>query len=327
MKNLLSIDKIPELLIQKQIEDDHDTECALKAGELIELGFMGQEFACYGFAYIEQNVIKYFICDREQTMTVFQKNCFMKGYTPTDILYRAERFHVPVGKNDFFKKIVRRHTAKQLKELYGRTYFQAIHDCCQTAVEVDIAWPNLNKLCNQLRNSLDSSIVQIVRGLAEDQYKMRKLTKEHYEIVQKWAEKEFYNSAESAYEEKQYRRTYYGFCSSQGGQRRYYVNASLFTVEQKKREKISNGEIVTPIIQKTFTDNDYIALLTYKDVFLKILERYFTDDFMVGLAKLWCLPSGVNKVLYQTYLKKIKKEESINACKDFYYYGNLWNTL
>ncbi len=61
---------------------DHDTECAMKAGQLIDLGFMGEEFACYGTAYVEEQRIKYFVCEKkEQTMLRFlQKEMFAGEY-------------------------------------------------------------------------------------------------------------------------------------------------------------------------------------------------------------------------------------------------------
>ena len=117
-----SIDAVPALELRKQISEDHDTECALKAGELIELGFMGEEFSNYGMGCLEKNKAKYFVCNHEQTMQRFRRRCLLNGYCMTQVIYNVERYQVPVGRNDFFGEQVRRNLTNNLQQRYGKNH-------------------------------------------------------------------------------------------------------------------------------------------------------------------------------------------------------------
>ncbi len=321
------LDAIQELELQRIAEEDHDTECAMKAGELIELGFMGQEFACYGVGYVKENKIQYFICDQEHTMQVFLQDCLERGYLTTAVLYEVQRFQVPVGQHDFFKRKIRQQTAQKLKEHYGTAYFRALHVCGNETYFSDTAWPLLQTLCGTLRNALNLYVVQIVAGLARDAYEMRKLTQEQYQQVCDWRDAENRNLAEEYRTGQRYSRTYYGFCSYKKGVLQYYSNASRFAVEQKRREKISNGEVVSPILSEFYTADHQMKLQENRNDFIALMKKYFTESFMVNLQELWQLPCGVDASIYREYVAIIKQEGYDNAVKDFLYYGYLWNLM
>ncbi len=327
MYDTKALDIIPELELQRITEEDHDTECAMKAGELIELGFMGQEFACYGIGYVKENKIQYFICDQENTMLLFLQECFDSGYLTTSILYEVQRFQVPVGQHDFFKRKIRQQTAQKLKARYGTTYFRAIHVCGNETYFSDTAWPLLQNLCGTLRNALNHHVVQIVVGLARDAYEMRKLNQEQYQQICAWRTIECRNFAEEYIIGQRYSRTYYGFCSYKDGKLQYYSNASLFAVEQKRRERISNGEVISPILNEFYTADHQMKLQEYRNDFMALLKIYFTESFMISLQELWKLPSGVDTLNYREYASKIQQEGCAAAMKEFAYYGYLWNMM
>lgn len=303
---------------------DHDTECAMKAGQLIDLGFMGEEFACYGVSYTEEQRIKYFVCEQEQTMLHFLQDSYLQGILPTSVIYEVKRFQVPVGKNSFFKNEIREATAKRLKELYGLAFFKAIAFCQRTENQ-DLAWPMLQEASKELRNSFDIHIVQIIEGLAADTYQMKQLCKEHYAMIKKWAERERVLMADEDQHNGNYLRHYYGFCSSGAGGLSYYVNASRYTTEKKRREEIALGKLVSPIVYKAYTADVYLKLTEYKKDFIMLLKVYFTPDYMDSLQAIWKLPSSIEPVIYQQYLEMIRAEKKAAAVKDFLYYGKLWN--
>lgn len=325
MTNIIT--SIPELDLQKQVSEDHDTECALKAGELIELGFMGEEFSNYGIGYLEDGKAKYFICNHEKTMERFQRRCFSEGLCMTRVVYNVERYQVPVGRNDFFSERVRKNLADILKMRYGKSFFQALQACQQTLDVTDDAWGTIASLLEVLRNSLDEHLIQIVRGLAEDAYEMKKLSREHYWRVMQWVQRENRNTEGSGYDDTQYRRIYYGFCSQRDGTLYYYSNASLFTVEQKKREKIVGGEIVSPILKKAYTADAQEQLMMHRNNFVELLKKYLCADFMRNLRKIWLLPPAVDVEIYQQGLHALEKERKQECLEDYLYYGHIWNTV
>lgn len=322
-----SVELVPELKFEKQIAEDHDTECALKAGEIIELGFMGEEFSNYGTGYLENDRIKYFVCDNEQTMQRFRGNCFKEGLCMTRIAYSVERYYVPIGRNDFIKEKVRKNLADSLKKNYGTFFFQALRDCQNTMLISDVAGEILTPLLINLRNSLDEQIIQIVRGLAEDAYEMKKLSRINFWHIMKWVQKEQKNVNVICYGNERYHRTYYGFCSQKQGKIRYYVNASRFTVQQKRRDLIGHGEIVSPILGKTYIVDDQSKLIGCRKEFIKLLGHYLDDIFMNDLQVLWKLPSAVNIDVYQQGLCNLEALGHMNILEDYLYYGYLWNAI
>ena len=318
---------MPEISSIKQIEadmTDHDTECAMKAGQLIDLGFMGEEFACYGVAYTEEQKIKYFVCEQEQTMLHFLQGSYLRGVLPTSAIYEVKRFQVPVGKNDFFKSEIRKATARRLKELYGVAFFKAI-SLCQRVENQDLAWPVLQEASTELRNSFDSHIVQIIEGLAADAYQMKQLRKEHYIMIRSWAERERMIIAEEGQCDGRYLRYYYGFGSNGAEGVSYYANASRYTTEKKRREEIAAGKLVSPVIYRRYTADIYLKLTEYKKEFIQLLKNYFTPDCMSSLQAIWKLPPSIEPAIYQQCLEMIQAEKKAAAVKDFLYYGTLWN--
>ena len=326
MTNIIT--PIPELDLRKQVSEDHDTECALKAGELIELGFMGEEFSNYGIGYLEDGKAKYFICNHEKTMERFQKRCFSEGLCMTRVVYNVERYQVPVGRNDFFSEQVRKNLADILRLRYGKNFFQALQACQQTQQDVaDNAWRTIAPLLEVLRNSLDEHLIQIVCGLAEDAYAMKKLTREHYWHAMQWVQRENRNTECTGYDAAQYQRIYYGFCGQRDGILHYYSNASLFTVKQKKREKVASGEIVSPILQKAYIAEAQEQLVMFRNEFIELLKKYLCADFMRNLQKIWLLPPAIDKEIYKQGLHTLEKEGKQDSLKDYLYYGHIWNTL
>ena len=303
---------------------DHDTECAMKAGQLIDLGFMGEEFACYGAAYVEEQRINYFVCEKEQTMLHFlQKKC-LQGILPTSTIYEVKRFQVPVGRNDFFQDEIRKATVQRLKALYGRAFFRAAA-MCQRVENQDLAWPMLRQASLELRNSFDMQIVQIVEGLAADAYQMKQLCGEHYTVIKNWADRERQLIDDGEQDGGNYRRCYYGFCSNGGNGLSCYANASLYTTERRRRDEIARGKQVSPIIYKVYTTDVYLNLTGYKKDFLALLRRYFTPACMESLQEIWNLPSSMKPDTYQQCLEMVWTENKAAAIQDFLYYGNLWN--
>lgn len=305
---------------------DHDTECAMKAGQLIDLGFMGEEFACYGVAYTEDKKIKYFVCEQEQTILHFLQRLNWKNLLPTSVIYEVKRFQVPVGKNDFFKNEIRETTARRLKELYGVAFFKAMN-ICQNIDGQDFVWPALHQISKELRNSFDIHIVQIVEGVAEDAYQMKQLNQEHYTVIEKWAERERMIIADDEKGHGKYQRYYYGFCSSGVDGLSYYANASLYETRKKRHSEIGRGKMVSPIIYRLYSDDSYLELIEYKKDFLILLKNYFTVACMDSLATIWKLPPSIDLSIYQQCLTMVQAERKSAAIKDFLYYGNIWNMI
>ncbi len=322
-----SVELVSELKLRQQIAEDHDTECALKAGEFIELGFMGEEFSNYGTGYLEHDRVKYFVCSNEQTMQRFRWNCFKEGLCMTRVIYSVERYHVPIGRNDFIKEQVRKNLAASLKTSYGTLFFQALKDCQNTMQISDVAGEILTPLLTKLRNSLDEQLIQIVRGLAEDAYEMKKLSRSNFWHIMKWVHQEQKNVDIICYGNERYRRTYYGFCSKKQGKIRYYVNASRFTVQQKRRDLIGHGEIVSPILGKTYFVDEQSRLISCRREFIKLLEKYLDDTFMNDLQMLWKLPSAVNIGVYQQGLCNLEITGCVESLEDYLYYGYIWNAI
>ena len=114
---------------------DHDAIAAAQSKELLRAGFMEEEFACYGTAFVEDGEIKYYISSTERSMNRFVARCIMRNIYPTPPKYYVMRCNVSAGLRDDIRQQFKLNTAYALKRDYTLLYFQAMEELSSYPVD------------------------------------------------------------------------------------------------------------------------------------------------------------------------------------------------
>ena len=310
-------------LDEKIIADDHDTECSMRAGELIQLGFLGNEFAYYGIAYSENDTNYYYICEKEKSMMEFIDSALENDIFPSWIAYHNKRYQVPIGEYDTVHQKTKRDLAQYLKEQYTSDFHKAIVNCKNSSLR-NTGSVIIKQFAREINSCFDEGLIQIYKGLAKDALLMCKIDVNQYKEAMYFSKHELLKCSMTEKKHSELHRTYYGFAIYDGEKTRLYSNATALTVYEKRQQMIVKGMIVSPIISKRYTGKDIFDLNQKKIEFeQKYLSSYFTKTFMRDLNLFWKMPSGVDIMIYMTWKNKLTHKSPISQ-QVFSYYGRLW---
>ncbi len=305
---------------------DHDAIAAAQSKELINSGFMEEEFACYGSAFIESGKIKYYISSTERSMNKFIANCILRSVYPTPPRYFVMRCNVLAGARDEIRQKFKRQTAYTLREDYPKCYFSAMEDLSAYPAD-DKAMPILLRAKNEAENTFDRVALEILRGLALDALTMKHLTREGYAYWMNWLADEYRKMEEDILEYNYYKRSYSGFAYVQNGAISYKRNAFETKTIEQRNQAIAEGKVVTPILRQDYYAGTYGDLDTGRRQFQELLERYYNEPFLEIVQAMKRLPPAVPREKYAAWLQELEATGKEKAVRSFRYHGYLWNVL
>ena len=212
---------------------DHDAIAAAQSKELLRAGFMEEEFACYGTAFVENGEIKYYISSTERSMNRFVARCIMRNIYPTPPKYYVMRCNVSAGLRDDIRQQFKLDTAYALKRDYTLLYFQAMEELSSYPVDNE-AMPILQEIKDEIENTFDKIALEIFRGVVLEALTMKHLTQEGYSYWQTWIDDEYRKMEEDILEYNYYKRTYSGFAYKQNDRIQFVRNAfEMKTIERR----------------------------------------------------------------------------------------------
>ena len=250
---------------------DHDAIAAVQSKELLRAGFMEEEFACYGTAFVENGEIKYYISSTERSMNRFVARCIMRNIYPTPPKYYVMRCNVSAGLRDDIRQQFKLDTAYALKRNYTLLYFQAMEKLSSYPVDNE-AMPILQEMKDEIENTFDKIALEIFRGVVLEALTMKHLTQEGYSYWQTWIDDEYRKMEEDILEYNYYKRTYSGFAYKQNDQIHFVRNAFETKTIERRNTLIAEGKLVTPILRKDYYAATYGELDYGRDDFRNIMN-------------------------------------------------------
>lgn len=303
---------------------DHDAIAAAQSKELLRAGFMEEEFACYGTAFVERGKIKYYISTTEKSMNRFMTECIMRNIYPTPPKYYVMRCNVSVGLRDEIRQKFKLDTAYSLSKDYSPLYFDAMKELL-TYPSDNQAMLILKEISRELENTFDKIALEIFRGLIFEALMRKHLTLEGYNYWQNWLENEYRKMEEDIQEYNYYKRTYSGFAYLQNGKIHFVRNAFETKNIERRTALIIEGKITTPILRKEYYASVYGDLDHARVDFTNIMEEYFNQGFFQYIERLYALPSVVSKEQYIKWVNCLQENGTKSEKSSLRYYGKLWN--
>lgn len=305
---------------------DHDAIAAAQSKELLRAGFMEEEFACYGTAFVENGEIKYYISSTERSMNRFVARCIMRNIYPTPPKYYVMRCNVSAGLRDDIRQQFKLDTAYALKRDYTLLYFQAMEELSSYPVDNE-AMPILQEIKDEIENTFDKIALEIFRGVVLEALTMKHLTQEGYSYWQTWIDDEYRKMEEDILEYNYYKRTYSGFAYKQNDRIQFVRNAFEMKTIERRNTLIAEGKVVSPILHKDYYAGTYGDLDEGREDFKKIMNDYFNKAFFDYVEALRQLPSAVSDKCYYQWMQRLQHDGKKNDIESLRYHGYLWNVV
>lgn len=303
---------------------DHDAIAAAQSKELLRAGFMEEEFACYGTAFIEDGHIKYYISTTERSMNRFVARSIMRNIYPTPPKYYVMRCNVSAGLRDDIRQKFKLDTAYALKQDYSAIYFKAMEALSAYPVD-NAAMPILHKMQEEVENTFDKTALEVFRGLVLEALTMKHLTREGYSFWQNWLDDEYRKMEEDILEYNYYKRTYTGFAYKTNDHIQFVRNAFETKAIERRNAMIAEGNMVTPLLKKDYYAATYGELDYAKDDFKNIMQQYFNGAFFKYLDALQNLSSVVPKDVFWEWFDRVSENGNKKEIEGLKYHANLWN--
>lgn len=305
---------------------DHDEQCVQQAKQLINSGFMEEEFACYGSAYIEHGEIKYYISTTSYSLKQFVNGCLARNIYPSIPKYFVKRTNVTPGSRDMIRQTFKKEAALKLKNDYPPIYFEALAKCGEYKND-NAAMDLLFTLRDAIESSFDKTLLDIFSEIVNDCLLSRHLTKSSYDYWLKWQEKEQQKIAEEILDWNYHERTYSGYGVIEQGKMRYRKDGLEMMTLERRNHDIAAGKMVTPILRKQYFAPSDSELLKTVPAFKLEMEKYLNAGLLEIEQEIKKLPPVVPVDEYQKWLDLLTETGAQSAIESFKYYGYLWGCI
>lgn len=305
---------------------DHDEQCVQQAKQLLNSGFMEEEFACYGSTYIEQGEIKYYISTTSYSLKQFVNGCLARNIYPSIPKYFVKRTNVTPGSRDMVRQTFKKEAALKLKNDYPQVYFAALAKCGEYKND-NAAMDLLFTLRDAIESTFDKTLLELFAEIVNDCLLSRHLTKSSYDYWLGWLEKEQQKIAEEILDWNYHERTYSGYGVIEQGKMRYRKDGMEMMTLERRNHDIAAGKSVTPILRKQyFAPSDSELLKTVPEFKLE-MEKYLNPGLLEIEQEIKKLSPVVPIEEYQKWLDLLTETGAQSAIESFKYYGYLWGCI
>lgn len=305
---------------------DHDETCMAQAEKLLKIGYLEYETAAYAVAYQKDGEIYYYLSDSEVTMHKYLRKCQENGIYPTPVKYFYKRFDLVKNTKEEVRRQFYGEIAQKLKGDYPPLYFEAIEQLTQNALDSKQAFFLLQEMTEQLDSCFDPNQLQLFGNLLDMMLKSRLLGMSDFILLKQWLQKEDEKIAVEPIASGNYKRTYAGFSyESPEGQKGSFFDAFSYMATEKQISLLSQGYMVTPILQIAYYANSFQKLQSCREKYKAALQTYLGERYIKLMHLIRQIPPCVDTAKYDLYcarLKSINASIALNALK---YYGNIWN--
>lgn len=311
----------------EQPDLDHDVVCMMQANQLLTMNCLEYETAAYGTAYFNNDEVYFYISSNEETMRKFRKNAYDNGLYHTPIKYFFQRYDLLVETEEEVKTKFRIEVANRLHDRYPRVFFEALEQLTLSP-SLNAAFAISKEIAAQLENSFDTNSLNIFGNLLEMLLEGRLLNHEAYSIMSDWLSNEYEKMTVEPIRHGHYKRSYSGFAYQMpDGTTKYFIDALLYTAEEKHLAFINKGYVVTPILTIQYFADSFDNLQKSRDSFQKEITKYLDANYLKLMQLIKTLPTGIEEAAYQEWAERIKSTGKKDAIAAFQYYGHLWNIL
>lgn len=318
-------DQIESISFTDDILSDHDSACAIQASRLLEAGCLEYEIAAYATAVYVDGEICYYISAREDNITKFVRDCYLRGLYPTPVKYYCKRYDLMEIDEDKIRAEFRHELALKLKNAYPREFFESLYEITNRP-SVNNAMPLLQKLMRQLDCCFDPRHLKIFESLLDMLLSARHISLEGYNIAKQWVDHEYDRLAIEPMKAGKFQKNYAGFAYIKtNNEIKYFIDAFGYMAKEKQAEFIKRGYLVSPILEYVQFADSFSESQGLRDKAKREAEYYLDMNYMHIMKLIRQLPVTVDKELFDKLMEDMKTKGYTLAVDTLKYYGYLWN--
>lgn len=305
--------------------ENRDMRCAADVGRMAELGRFDVQLEVYGSAVQEPDgKIYYYAASDEEKLYAYmqQKRLEERYFTP--IVQQARRTKVPAGMKEQLLQETKYALLQQLKRDYeGSDYFALMRPFFQLAANEE-ALPVLQNYQEKIDGHFDDTELQLFLGAAWIAYEAKVLSSGSYKRLLQWHNAIRQQMADDPVAMDNLERTFYGFVYQKpDGSRACMLDAQQMLVVRQRQEKILQGFLAGPVIQKTYWFQQFHQLGTIRQDYRQWLLQGQDDAYLQMLQEIRRCPGVVEQSAIQQAKEKLAGSRL--ASRAAAYYSALWN--
>lgn len=256
-----------------------DVECGLDYARLYELGCFDREFVVYGVCYWEKGSVHYLISENPEKVYNFINTSMLDERYCSDVIKRVVQHNVASGTEDFVKKEIMMNVAKELHEKYGSPYFEKMKSWIEKEA-FDTAYDMLLKQQDTLQGCFDRIKIELFEQLCYQALEHKTLTRVRYDEFQRWIKHIYKQMEDDIIEKDKFKRDFAGFAYKESKQIKFFFDANIVNVWEKKFEKKKNGYFVTPILCHQYWISAINKIPQIRQKFKDMLKTYIDEEYI-----------------------------------------------
>ncbi len=305
--------------------ENRDMRCAADVGRMAELGRFDVQFDVYGSAVQEsEGKIYYWATSKEDKLydCIQQKRLEEKYFTP--IVCQSRRTKVPAGMKEQLLQETKYALLRQLKRDYEDSdYFALMQPFFQMTAN-DEALPILESYQEHVDGHFDDTELQLFLGAAWIAYEAKVLSCSSYKQLLQWHNTVRQQMADDPVVADNLERTFYGFIYQKAdGSNACVIDAQRMMVVHRRQEKLLQGLLVGPIMQKKYWFQSFQQLEEIRKNYQRWLLQGQNENYFHILWAIHCSKSIIEYAALQSIKEKLKDNK--RASQAVSYYQALWN--
>ncbi len=303
-------------------QKDHDEICADIVERISELGGFKVEFPVYLTCYADKGTCYYYVSSEKQNVYDFIDEKLKENLYCIPPVRKAMKTIVSAGQKDELYQQFKVIAAKELMHEGAGNVACLLPTFAPKSTNVAQDILEQMRIC--LKGINNEELRQLYRGLLDMAYYAKKINGVFYNKTLEWLNIEEMRQEEESIAHAVHERVYSGFAYFKPeGQLAYYTNAVFASTLLKREELMSEGTIVSPILQKKYCFNDINAIGNVVMAFKSVLKKYLNQKFMELLLEIMGNNNEKNPELDQA-INISKSNNNLLAMNCLKYYKTLW---
>ena len=305
--------------------ENRDMRCAADVSRMAALGRFDVQFDVYGSAVQEQDGKIYYraTSDEEKLYAYMQQKRLEERYF-TPIVQQSRRTKVPAGMKEQLLQETKYALLKQLKREYeGSGYFALMQPLFQIEAN-DEALSVLQSYQEQIDGHFNDTELQLFLGAAWMAYEAKVLSGGSYRQLLQWHNAIRQQMADDPVVADNLKRTFYGFVYQRpDGSRDCMLDAQRMTAVRQRQEKLLQGLLVGPIMQKTYLFQQFSQLGAIRQDYRQWLLQGQDAAYFQMLQAIRHCPGVIAQSAIKQATEKLTGSKA--ASQAVAYYSALWN--
>lgn len=303
---------------------NRDEVCRQDVSRMAELGRYGEEFTFYGCVLWQEGRRRYCLSEQAEQLYACRRQWLLKGWLTSPVETYSKRLMIPAGMREGLKQGVRLEFAKLLQAQYPKAYFAYLTLFAALPANNN-AYPLLLALQSTWSGEFDADHLQLYSNLAEEAFLRKRLTAQSYAELYRfvnhlWDQPGLFDAPRQPES-----RTFSAFLY-ENAQRCLELEVGLpyYKVLIKKEQHDTNGQLTTPIFNKTCWFGDITCLRAARQQFAGEAQAYLSGDYWQLIQGLRALPSVLSGSDFAEQAENDSDRLPPQAAQAIKWYGQLW---